>query len=111
MSDTTHDIHRFAKSSEARAISELLLPAMSEVGRNDHLDSGDIWGTIINELFAVCDIVYTREGDTPWDYNPGSFGPDELIEGLDQHDTTTLTRYGHKLNVLDDAARKAGLSY
>ena len=76
-------------------------------------DLGDMWGSVMGELFDLCDLLAFRGDEVPaeWQYSPGAYSADPEREDLDEHDEDVLHSYGAFLRTMRDVLEEQGASY
>ena len=84
-------------------------------------NDGDAWGNTMSWLFAICDVLCSKDSCPPdhWNWRPGAAGPltpdspdwDLTHELASDFDVDTLIRFGNVLNRYSDCLRRAGRDY
>tara|TARA_Y100000401_G_scaffold98481_1_gene86294 strand:- start:96 stop:476 length:381 start_codon:yes stop_codon:yes gene_type:complete len=77
-------------------------------------DRGDMWGSVLVELFDLCDLLTFRGDHVPadWEYRLGALGPEEPGRGdLAGYDGQTLVSYGDFLITMRDVLEEQDASY
>lgn len=104
------DAHRF---TEDKATSEAIYAVLFDYNRDMYYDSGDMWGTVMGELFAVADLLNQRNSaNVPsyWEYRNPSGEVSEIAEEM-HLDTGDLVKYGNALWVCRELLKIKGYDY
>ena len=77
-------------------------------------DDGDPWGSVMKWRFAICDELYRRGADIPWDYSAGAGGAPDPEDGdfdLSTVSEADLICFGEELATEAATLDAAGRSY
>ena len=77
-------------------------------------DLGDMWGSVMGELFDLCDHLTFRGDEVPaeWEYRPGAGEQrDPGRDDFDEHDGDVLRSFGEFLMTMRDVLEEQGASY